>query len=99
MILPTNFHRAALAEVEDAFKWYEEKEQGLGEEFRRALDYTIDAIRGQPFGFQIIYGIDVRRAIMHRFPYSVIYIVHRDSILVLAVFHMSRDPEVWQRRD
>ena len=99
MILPRNFHRAALAEAKDAFNWYEDREQGLGETFRTALFDVIEAIQVQPLASQVIYGIDIRRAIMHRFPFSIIYIVHEDSILILAVFHLSRDPKVWQRRN
>lgn len=70
MILPRNFHRAALAEAKDAFNWYEDREQGLGETFRTALFDVIEAIQVQPLASQVIYGIDIRRAIMHRFHFQ-----------------------------
>jgi plasmid stabilization system protein ParE len=98
MILPINFHKAALAEAQDAYHWYESKEYGLGDAFRKALDEVIDSVQAGPLGNQVIYGLDIRRAIMRRFSFLVICTVHDNSFLVLAVFHMSRDPRTWHRR-
>lgn len=39
-----------------------------------------------------------RRKLLSRFPYSVIYTVKPDEILVVRVFHTSRRPESWRGR-
>ena len=41
---------------------------------------------------------DVRKAVVRRFPYCVYYRPHADRVEVLAVFHTSRDPSLWQGR-
>ena len=40
----------------------------------------------------------VRRALIHRFPYCVFYIVIERKISVLAVMHAARNPEQWKAR-
>lgn len=41
---------------------------------------------------------DARRAVVKRFPYVVIYQEMPTEVLVISVFHTSRDPKEWQRR-
>jgi toxin ParE1/3/4 len=41
---------------------------------------------------------DVRRAPVDQFPYSIIYRVERNRVVVIAVFHTSRDPAGWMDR-
>ena len=41
---------------------------------------------------------DARRRLIRRFPFAVIYLVEPQHIEVLAVFHTSRYPKVWQGR-
>ena len=41
---------------------------------------------------------DVRKAIVARFPYCVFYREEPSCVRVLAVFHTSRDPSIWQSR-
>jgi len=40
----------------------------------------------------------VRRALLRRFPYAVLFRIDQNAITVLACFHASRDPQQWQRR-
>lgn len=41
---------------------------------------------------------EVRRVILHKFPYGVFYIVRPELISVIAVMHHARDPKHWQGR-
>jgi toxin ParE1/3/4 len=40
----------------------------------------------------------VREALVNKWPYCIDYQVHDDHVMVIAVFHTSRDPQTWQRR-
>jgi plasmid stabilization system protein ParE len=40
----------------------------------------------------------MRRVTAERFPYSVYFRAETRRVVVLAVFHGSRDPAIWQRR-
>ena len=40
-----------------------------------------------------------RRLLLKSFPYSIYYRVQSETVVVLAFFHGSRDPRLWQARD
>jgi len=95
--LKIRFLSQAEAELAEAADWYEARGAGLGAEFLRALDATIASVQRNPLGYQLIFK-NVRRALLRRFPYSVIYSVLDGEILVIACIHGKRDPKRWQER-
>jgi hypothetical protein len=42
--------------------------------------------------------VEVRRCLVHRFPYGVLYSIEPDGIFILAVMHLNRDPDYWKHR-
>jgi len=40
----------------------------------------------------------MRRALVRRFPYEILYEIENDEIIIYAIYHCARDPEVWKRR-
>ena len=88
----------AEAEAEESFDWYEQRELGLGPKFRAALKKTTDKIRSNPYMFPVVQGSKVRRALVDDFPYIVVFSVENESILVLSIFHTSRNPMIWRGR-
>mgnify|MGYP001035203900 CR=1 FL=1 len=91
------FTPEARNEVLAARDWYEIQVPGLGRDFAEAVDAAIESICGNPQAYRRIDG-DCRRILLRRFPYSVMFRAGRDEVLVVAVFHHSRRPRVWQRR-
>ncbi len=85
------------ADLKDAYNWYEERRDGLGDEFLGCVDACIQAIRRNPEMHPVIYG-DYRRALVRRFPFSVFYEYLGGTLTVYSVFHNSLDPARWQRR-
>ena len=43
-------------------------------------------------------GDGVRRCRLDRFPYGLIYLVDGDDIAIVAVAHLSRNPDYWRDR-
>lgn len=97
MTLPVEFRSEARAEVEAAFAWYERQAVGLGQEFSRAVEAAIDSISRRPASWKLVHK-DLRRRILRRFPYSLIYRIDADKVVVVACFHARRDPKRWQSR-
>ena len=85
------------AEVYEASHWYEERREGLGKEFLSAFTAATSTLRRKPHLYPIVAG-EARRVLLQRFPYSVIYEVRGEEVVVLACFHESRDPQEWKRR-
>lgn len=97
MILPVRLSAGAQHDVEDTVAWYEGQRVGLGGRFVAALDRLIDRVFENPQQFPVI-ETEVRRALVRRFPYAVYFIVSSDHIAVIAVLHVRRYPQEWQRR-
>jgi toxin ParE1/3/4 len=91
------FHPEAKAELISAARWYESELPGLGTQFREEIRAAISRIQRTPEAFGIV-GDGIRCHILHRFPYGVLYQVHLDQILIVAVMHLHRDPHYWEHR-
>jgi plasmid stabilization system protein ParE len=91
------FRPEAVAELLEARRWYDDRLAGLGVEFARAVDVTMEAIRQHPQAFRQVHGED-RQCVMRRFPYSVIYRPTGTEIVVIAVHHHRRAPTSWEGR-
>lgn len=81
----------------EAASWYGSERDGLGMEFLGELREALARIEEAPQRFPRVFK-DFRRAILHRFPFGVFFIVEAESAVVLAITHLRRHPSVWQRR-
>ena len=87
----------AEADLEDAARWYEDEQAGLAERFFSDVDRTLARIRERPFQFPTVAG-EVRRALLHTFPYAVHFRASDQAVVVLAVLHLRRNPKIWRGR-
>ena len=88
----------AEADIESAAQWYDRQRPGLAERFLTDLERTFTRIRERPLQFPAIVG-DVRRALLHIFPYAVYFQASEDVLNILAVLHLRRHSRAWQRRE
>lgn len=91
------FRPAAAADLEEASRWYENQRPGLGREFLDATEAAMRRVLATPEGYEIVYK-DRRRALLERFPYSVVFRLIEDQVVVLAIVHAKRNPRVWRHR-
>lgn len=87
----------AQADIEAAAAWYEEQQSGLGLRFVDAADQVLTRIRATPLQFPAI-SAAVHRALLHTFPYAIYFRVTEESVVILAVLHLRRDPRKWRTR-
>jgi plasmid stabilization system protein ParE len=66
------FRPEALAEVLEARAWYEQKAPGLGLEFARAIEASVESAARTPEAYPLIEG-ECRRVLLRRFPYSILF--------------------------
>jgi len=95
--LPVVFRSAARIEFDAAADWYDQQRQGLGTRFVAAVRAVRDRIATQADSYPQVYKY-VREAPVKRFPYCVYYSVEGTQVVILSVFHTSRDPAIWQSR-
>lgn len=96
MSRPVIFRSAAQRDIADACQWYEARQPGLGAAFLDEIGKVEQLISADPELFAAVRG-EVRRAILHRFPYAVFYVVRPEFVSVVAVLHHARHPRAWQR--
>jgi len=90
--LPLRIRSEATAELNAAWNWYENQRDGLGDDLLGCVDAAFAAIARAPEGYARVDGL-IRRALVRRFPYVVLFREYPDYVEILAVFHTSRDPE------
>jgi plasmid stabilization system protein ParE len=91
------FLSVADQEVADAVQWYEEQKEGLSRTFLDELDRVVRLVRTYPLvGTEI--QPEIRRFLLSRFPYSLVYGIDEDTIVVIAVAHQHREPRYWADR-
>jgi plasmid stabilization system protein ParE len=97
MSLPVRLLPEARAEFDAAADWYEQQRPGLGVDFVARVRDVLQRIAGNPQMHGVVYK-DVRKAVVARFPYVVLYREEAGEVVVIAVFHAARNPAVWQSR-
>ena len=91
------FHPEAIAELDDAVDYYNGCRLDLGWEFAGAVDATIQSILAYPNGWTALSRY-TRRCLVNRFPYSVVYQVQEEGVLIVAVMQLNREPGYWRGR-
>lgn len=88
------FDQFAKFELDDFTEYYELEMPGLGIRFKDEVKHGIYRICDSPHAWLKEKG-DVRRYILHKFPYKILYSVEKEYIYIIAIAHCHRKPEYW----
>jgi plasmid stabilization system protein ParE len=91
------FLTVAQRELDDAVVWYNEQAAGLGQDFLDELDRAVRRAVAFPLASPEVEP-GIRRCLLARFPYGLMYGVDEDTIVVIAVAHLHREPRYWIER-
>jgi len=92
-----SFHPEAEKEFNEEIEFYEDIEPGLGYDFAMEVYSAIDRAVEFPKAWSVLEG-DVRRSLVRRFPYGVLYSEEEEEIFVVAVMSLHREPNYWKGR-
>jgi hypothetical protein len=81
-------------ELDEAICYYNLQQTGLGDMFFDEVNKTLERIKEFPFAWTKI-GSHTRRCLLNKFPYSLMYVVEEDVILIVAVAHQHREPSYY----
>ena len=87
----------AAADIQEARRWYRRQRSELANRFIAAVASRLRAIEVYPEAQPRVHG-SLRRVLLHRFPYALLYIIDEEAIVVIGCFHTARDPSAWQDR-
>ena len=89
--MKVEYHPSTATDLKEAVSYYNKQTPYLGEQLRAEVYATIEIIRQNPEIYAEEKG--VRRALVKRFPYSVIYrILSSERLRVLVIRHHRRHP-------
>lgn len=85
----------AEADLGEVLAWYTERGAALGLEFLASVADVLRRIEALPRSAPEVHR-GIRRALLHRFPYCVFYLLESEGPVVLGCFHASQDPSAWR---
>lgn len=91
------FHSEAKQEFRQAILSYQEIDRELGADFELKVEEALALIVAFPRLGQEIRP-QIRRMLLRRFPYGVLYSICADCIYIVAVMHLHARPDYWQSR-
>lgn len=91
------FHPRAVAEFDEAVRYYEECQSGLGLEFAEEVYAAIQRVSEYPEAWSAM-SPNTRRCLVNRFPYGVIFQVRSSTLRIIAVANLHRRPDYWRDR-
>lgn len=84
----------AVIELTNAIVWYEEQQEGLGRRFREQINNKLKRVCANPLHYKISYK-KYHEVLLDNFPFLIVYtIIEKESlVIVIAIFHTSRNPK------
>ncbi len=96
------WHPDAQDEFDAHTDWYEARGAGLGDRFEAAVDDLVDVIFEWPESGAVWPGWGsipvVRSRRVDGFPYRLVYLVHTNELVIIALAHQKRKPGYWRDR-
>jgi plasmid stabilization system protein ParE len=92
------FLEPAARELQSAVRYYELELAGLGQQFKQEVRRAVRRITEYPEAWSIERD-SIRRCLLHRFPYKLLYAIRDQQIIVLAVAHQHRKPDYWVEKN
>ena len=84
-------------EMYEAAKFYQSQTLGLGLDYLSEVERAITSISQYPLTWPKIEG-ELRRRLVRRFPFAILYFIESEEIVIVAVAHLRRRPGYWKER-
>jgi plasmid stabilization system protein ParE len=82
---------SAESDIADAMQWYSDRQPKLAINFYREFAAIVNRLANSPFMYPVVYR-NVRRVVLHKFPYLVWYVVQDSQVIVIACTHGKLGP-------
>ena len=88
------------SDLKEAAGWYNNARKGLVLIFLKNINATVAHITENPLNYSIRYS-NIRVAFSNKFPYGIHYefLSEQNQVNILAVYHTSRNPELWEESE
>lgn len=83
----------AKIDFRESLFWYKNVNPKLAKRFHLSFKESLSIIKKNPFHFQIRYN-EVRIIMLTTFPYLIHYTINKNTIVIKAIYHSSRDSKL-----
>jgi toxin ParE1/3/4 len=90
-------HPDALAEYEEAARYYAGCQEGLDLRFMASVEAVVQQLATAPERWRMVEQ-DIRRCLTKVFPCAILYTIESDRVLIIAAMHCHREPGYWRAR-
>ena len=84
-------------DFDKSYEYYFEDSPKVANAFFKKINVSFEDIKQNPFAFPVAYK-NVRKYVVKKFPFVIYYQIVNSSIKVIAIFHTSRNPQIWNER-
>jgi hypothetical protein len=92
------FVPAAEAEHLQQVEYYESRQPGLGARYLAEVTAALEYICASPQRFPVVRAPSLRRLVLRRFPFSIVFREFDGTVQIVAVAPHRRAPGYWARR-
>jgi len=96
-VISIEYHFAATEELLDEIEYLEQQAPGLGRRLFLEVERAEEMLMRHPEAGALA-APGIRKWVLLRFRYSLIYTVNGTMLLILAIAHTSRQPGYWAGR-
>ena len=86
------------AELKESIAFLLEKSPDAAQRFKDRIGKALAEIEESPYLMGIVEENNVRRKLVKKSEYSILYTVDLFEILVIAIMHLKREPGYWRNR-
>jgi len=84
-------------DFDKSYEFYASKSEKVANDFYKHVNNSLEKIAENPNTFPKVLQ-DVRKFVLKKFPFIIYYQIKRLTISIIAIFHASRNPELWKER-
>ena len=96
-MIPVDFLPEADQEMIAAARYYQFLSSGLGDDYLAEVEHSVQSIASSPQTWPVLEG-NLRRRLIKRFPFGILYRIEPDKILKIAVAHLRKKPGYCKKR-
>jgi len=87
----------AEADLDKSHEFYFQETPKVADAFFRRINLSFEKIKQNPYSSPNVHK-NVKKFVVKKFPFVIYYQIVDSVIRVIAIFHTSRNPEIWNDR-
>jgi plasmid stabilization system protein ParE len=84
-------------DFDKSYEYYSTISLKVADNFYKQINSSFRKIAGSPFSCQQVY-LEIRQFVLKKYPFIIYFRIQETVIQIIAIFHTSRSPFIWQER-